>query len=82
MQVIPFLLARKSRGYRTYFKGVSEILAKTSTFHKDGNYDGIETEDIDKLSRETFIFYTNLTLRTTALSYLRILATTVAYSPQ
>jgi len=46
-----------SGGYRTYFKGVLEILAKRSTkhivVHQDGNYpDQIETQEIDELANE------------------------------
>jgi len=67
-----------SRGYRGYFKGASEILAKRSTkhivVHQDGNYpDYIETQEIDELANEnisrTIIFYANQTLRTIALCY-------------
>ncbi|KAF8149645.1 calcium-translocating P-type ATPase [Pholiota molesta] len=65
-------------GYRTHFKGASEILAKKSTRHivvyQDGKYpDGIETRPIDDLAREnisrTIIFYANQTFRTIALCY-------------
>jgi Ca2+-transporting ATPase len=87
VQMIPFSSERKSMGvvikvpqggYRVYFKGASEILAKRSNKYRvvrqDGNYShGIETKDIDKLSWEnisrTIIFYANQTLCTIALSY-------------
>lgn len=86
VQMIPFSSERKAmgvviktpQGYRVHFKGASEILAKRSTrhivVHEDGKYDGgIETNEIDELSREnisrTIIFYANQTLRTIALAY-------------
>jgi len=87
IQMIPFSSERKamgvvvklaSGGYRGYFKGASEILAKRSTkhivVHQDGNYpDHIETQEIDELANEnisrTIIFYANQTLRTIALCY-------------
>jgi len=87
VQMIPFSSERQSMGvvikkpqggYRAYFKGASEILAMRSTKHvtvrQDGNYShGIETQDIDDLSREninrTIVFYANQTLRTIAVSY-------------
>jgi len=87
IQMIPFSSERKSMavvvkhpsgGYRAYFKGASEILAKKSTsyvvVHQDGKYpNGIETHLIDELAKEnisrTIIFYANQTLRTIALCY-------------
>jgi len=87
IQMIPFSSERKamgvvvelaSGGYRGYFQGASEILAKRSTkhivVHQDGNYpDHIETQEIDELANEnisrTIIFYANQTLRTIALCY-------------
>jgi len=88
VQMIPFSSERKSMGvairlpnkagYRVYFKGASEILAKKSTRHvvvsKDGNHsDEIETQEIDELALEnisrTIIFYANQTLRTIAVCY-------------
>lgn len=87
IQVFPFSSTHKATGvviksprggYRAYFKGASEILAKKSTRHiligRDGTYcGGIDTLEIDDLSREninrTVIFYSNQTLRTIALCY-------------
>jgi Ca2+-transporting ATPase len=87
IQMIPFSSERKSMavvvklpngGYRAYFKGASEILAKKSTnhvvVHRDGKYpNGIETQPIDELAKEnisrTIIFYANQTLRTIAVCY-------------
>ena len=87
VQMIPFSSERKSMGvvvrlpqggYRAYFKGASEILAKKSTrhvvVHQDGQYpDGIVTQPIDELAEEninrTIIFYANQTLRTIAVCY-------------
>ncbi|KAF9565395.1 calcium-translocating P-type ATPase [Agrocybe pediades] len=88
VQMIPFSSERKSMGvvirlpnkagYRVYFKGASEILAKKSIRHvvvsKDGKHsDEIETKEIDELALEnisrTIIFYANQTLRTIALCY-------------
>jgi Ca2+-transporting ATPase len=87
VQMIPFSSERKvmgviikkpSGGYRVYFKGASEILAKRSTQHiivtKDGKYsNGLQTKEIDELGREnisrTIIFYANQTLRTIAVCY-------------
>ncbi len=87
VQLIPFSSERKSMGvivklpeggYRGYFKGASEILAKSSTMYisvnRDGKYSGgLKTKEIDDHSREnisrTIIFYANQTLRTIALCY-------------
>ena len=87
IQMIPFSSERKSMGvviklpgggYRAYFKGASEILAKKSTnhvvVHQDGQYpNGIVTQPIDELAEEnitrTIIFYANQTLRTIAVCY-------------
>ncbi|KAF9524821.1 Ca-transporting ATPase [Crepidotus variabilis] len=87
VQMIPFSSERKAMGvvirkpnggYRAYFKGASEILAKRSTKHivvkGDGQYsNGVEVRDIDELAREnisrTIIFYANQTLRTIALCH-------------
>ena len=87
IQMIPFSSERKSMGvvielpqggYRAYFKGASEILAKKSTSHvvvnQDGQYpNGIVTQRIDELAQEnidrTIIFYANQTLRTIAVCY-------------
>ena len=86
VQMIPFSSERKSMGvvikrpnggYRAYFKGASEILAKKSTHHvvleKEQSGDDIKTGVIDELCREnisrTIIFYANQTLRTIALCY-------------
>ena len=85
VQMFPFSSERKSMGvvikrpggYRAYFKGASEILAKKSTHHivleKEQSGDDIKTEIINELNREnisrTIIFYANQTLRTIALCY-------------
>ena len=85
IQMFPFSSERKSMGvvikrpggYRAYFKGASEILAKKSTRHivleKEQSGDDIKTEIISELDREnisrTIIFYANQTLRTIALCY-------------
>ncbi|KAJ3515894.1 hypothetical protein NLJ89_g1472 [Agrocybe chaxingu] len=88
VQMIPFSSERKSMGvvirkpsggYRVYFKGASEILAKKSTSHivvnQDGKYPagGIETKPIDEIAQDnisrTIIFYANQTLRTISLCY-------------
>ena len=85
VQMFPFSSERKSMGvvikrsggYRAYFKGASEILAKKSTHHivleKEQTGDDIKTEIIDELDQEnisrTIIFYANQTLRTIALCY-------------
>ena len=87
VQMFPFSSERKSMGvvikrpggygYRAYFKGASEILAKKSTHHivleKEQSGDQIKTEIINELNREnisrTIIFYANQTLRTIALCY-------------
>ena len=85
VQMFPFSSERKSMGvvikrpggYRAYFKGASEILAKKSTHHivveKEQSGDGIKTKIIDELDQEnisrTIIFYANQTLRTIALCY-------------
>ena len=86
IQMIPFSSERKSMGvvikrptggYRAYFKGASEILAKKSTHHivveKEQYGDEIKTRVIDELGQEnisrTIIFYANQTLRTIALCY-------------
>jgi Ca2+-transporting ATPase len=86
VQMFPFSSERKSMGvvikrpgggYRAFFKGASEILAKKSTHHivleKEQSGDEIRTEIIDELDREnisrTIIFYANQTLRTIALCY-------------
>jgi len=86
VQMFPFSSERKSMGvvikrptggYRAYFKGASEILARKSTHHivpeKEQSGDDIKTEIIDELDQEnisrTIIFYANQTLRTIALCY-------------
>ena len=88
IQMIPFSSQRKAMGvviklpqrggYRAYFKGASEILAKRLAryvlVHRDGNFSGdVETVEIDELSREnisrTIISYGNQSLRTIALCY-------------
>ena len=85
VQMIPFSSERKSMGvvikrhtgYRAYFKGASEILARKSTYHivpeKEQSGDVVKTEIIDELDQEnisrTIIFYANQTLRTIALCY-------------
>jgi Ca2+-transporting ATPase len=85
VQMFPFSSERKAMGvvvkrpggYRAYFKGASEILAKKSTHHivleKEQSGDDIKTEIINELNREnisrTIIFYANQTLRTIALCY-------------
>jgi Ca2+-transporting ATPase len=86
IQMFPFSSERKSMGvvikrptggYRAYFKGASEILAKQSTHHiileKEQSGDDIKTEIMDELDQEntrrTIIFYANQTLRTIALCY-------------
>lgn len=85
IQMFPFSSERKSMGvvikrpggYRAYFKGASEILAKKSTHHivleKEQSGDDIKTGIINELNREnisrTIIFYANQTLRTIALCY-------------
>ncbi|PPQ77122.1 hypothetical protein CVT25_010816 [Psilocybe cyanescens] len=87
VQMIPFSSERKAMGvvvklptggYRAYFKGASEILAKKSTRHvvvsKDGQHSQeVETEPIDDLAQDnisrTIIFYANQTLRTIAICY-------------
>lgn len=87
VQMIPFSSERKSMGvvvhlpgggYRAYFKGASEILAKKSTghivIHQDGKYPSdIETSPNDELAMEnisrTIIFYANQSLRTIAICY-------------
>jgi Ca2+-transporting ATPase len=71
------VIKRSSGGYRAYFKGACEILAKKSTYHivveKGPCGDDIKTEVIDELADEnisrTIIFYANQTLRTIALCY-------------
>ncbi|KAF8802453.1 Ca-transporting ATPase [Phlegmacium glaucopus] len=86
VQMIPFASERKSMGvvikrptggYRAYFKGASEILAKNSKYYvvleKEQHGDEIKKEVIDELAQEnisrTIIFYANQTLRTIALCY-------------
>ena len=86
VQMFPFSSERKAMGvvikrpggYRAYFKGASEILAKKSMYYivleeKEPSGDHIKTEIIDELNREnisrTIIFYANQTLRTIALCY-------------
>ena len=85
VQMFPFSSERKSMGvvikrpggYRAYFKGASEILAKRSTHHivfeREQYGDDIETEIIDELDREnisrTIALYANQSLRTIALCY-------------
>ncbi|KAF8150651.1 calcium-transporting ATPase [Crassisporium funariophilum] len=87
VQMIPFSSERKAMGvvikrptggFRVYFKGASEILAKKSTHHvvvqRDGQrQDVVDTLPIDELAEEnisrTIIFYANQTLRTIALCY-------------
>ncbi|KAH9481469.1 Calcium-transporting ATPase 2 [Psilocybe cubensis] len=87
VQMIPFSSERKAMGvvvklpnggYRAYFKGASEILAKKSTRHvvvnKDGKHsEDVETEAIDELAQDnisrTIIFYANQSLRTIAICY-------------
>ena len=71
------VIKRHDGGYRAYFKGASEILAKRSTHYivleKEQSGDDIKTEVIDELAQEnisrTIIFYANQTLRTIALCY-------------
>lgn len=74
------VMKKPQGGYRAYFKGASEIIAKRSTKHvavsEDGNYspaNGIEAKDIDELSREnisqTIALYAIQRLRTIAFSY-------------
>ena len=86
IQMVPFsserkamgVVVRKDGGYRAYFKGASEILAKKCTRYiivdKNGEYpNGLETQPIEALDAEnisrTIIFYANQTLRTIALCY-------------
>jgi P-type Ca2+ transporter type 2C len=86
VQMFPFSSERKSMGvvikrptggYRAYFKGASEILARKCTHHivieKEQSGDDVKTEIIDELDQEntrrTIIFYANQTLRTIALCY-------------
>jgi len=77
-KVTGVVIKRPDGGYRAYFKGPSEILAKDSTKHivvrENGNYNhGIEVEEIDELSREninwTIIFYCNEMLHAISFAY-------------
>jgi len=86
VQMIPFSSKRKSMGvvikrptggYRAYFKGASEILAKNSMYYivleNEQCGDDVKTAVIDELAQEnisrTIILYANQTLRTIALCY-------------
>ena len=74
------VMKKPQGGYRAYFKGPPESIAKRSTKHvavsEDGNYgpaSGIEAKDIDELSREnisqTIDFYAIQRLHTIAFAY-------------
>ena len=77
-EVMGVVIKRPDGGYRAYFRGPSETLARASTKHivvreERNSSQGIEVQDIDELPREninrTTIFYRNEMLHTIALAY-------------